>query len=257
MISELNQINLNPNERIDDLLAGGLKIIQDKTQFCFSLDAVLLAHFATVKRNARGLDLGTGTGVLPLLLSPRIAHIDALEINPVMASLAQRNVRLNKLEDKISVHEGDLCRIESYCRAGSMDFVVSNPPYRQIDQGLINTLDGVAKARHEITAKLDDVVRAAGYALKNRGRFAMVHLPERLGEIMVAFRKHRIEAKRLRFVQPKKDKSPNIVLIEGIKEGAPGGLQVEPVLIVHEDNGSYTEPLLKYYYPDKVKNAHD
>ncbi len=252
MTSELNKIKLNPNERLDDLLAGGLKIIQDKTQFCFSLDAVLLAHFATVKKNARGLDLGTGTGVLPLLLSQRTNHIDALEINPVMAALAQRNVQLNKLEDKITVHEGDLCQIERYCRAGSMDFVVSNPPYRQIDQGLINTLDGVAQARHEITAKLDDVVRAAGFALKNRGRFAMVHLPERLGEIMVAFHKYKIEAKRLQLVQPKRDKAPNIVLIEGIKEGALGGLQVEPALIVHEDNGDYTRPLMEYYYPDRI-----
>ena len=252
MTSEPNEIKLNPNERLDDLLAGGLKIIQDKTQFCFSLDAVLLAHFATVKKNARGLDLGTGTGVLPLLLSQRTGHIDALEINPVMAALAQRNVLLNKLEDKITVHEGDLCQIEQYCRAGSMDFVVSNTPYRQIDQGLINTLNGVAQARHEITAKLDDVVRAAGFALKNRGRFAMVHLPERLGEIMVAFHKYKIEAKRLRLVQPKRDKAPNIVLIEGIKEGAPGGLKVEPVLVVHEDNGDYTRPLMEYYYPDRI-----
>lgn len=243
---------LNENERIDDLLAGGLKIIQHKNEFCFSLDAVLLAHFATVRKNSYGLDLGTGTGVIPLLLSPRVRKMEALEINPVTAEIAVRNMQLNNLADKIRVQQGDLCRIEQYYKAGSMDFVVSNPPYRQINQGQLNLLDGVARARHEITAKLDDVVRAASYVLKYRGRFAMVHLPERLGEIMVAFHKYKIAAKRLRLVQPKRDKLPNIVLIEGVKDGAPGGLKVEPVLVVHEDNGDYTKPLLAYYYPDRL-----
>lgn len=243
---------LNENERIDDLLAGGLKIIQNKNEFCFSIDAVLLAHFATVRKNHCGLDLGTGTGVIPLLLSPHIKQMEALEINPVTEKIAVRNVQLNGLEDKIHVQQGDLCCIERYYKAGSMDFVVSNPPYRQINQGHVNALDGVARARHEITAKLDDVVRAASYVLKYRGRFAMVHLPERLGEIMVVFNKYKIEAKRLRLVQPKYDKSPNIVLIEGIKEGALGGLKVEPTLIVHEDSGDYTREILRYYYPDRL-----
>lgn len=248
---------LKENERIDDLLAGGLKIIQHNNEFCFSLDAVLLSHFATVRKNQKGLDLGTGTGVIPLLLSPYVKHMDALEINPVTAEIAMRNMKLNNLEDKIQVQQGDLCRIEDYYKQGSMDFVVSNPPYRQINQGHINLLDGVARARHEITAKLDDVVRAASYVLKYHGRFAMVHLPERIGEIMVVFHKYKIEAKRLRLVQPKRNKSPNIVLIEGIKEGAPGGLKVEPTLIVHEDNGEYTKPLLKYYYPDRLGKVED
>lgn len=248
---------LNENECIDDLLTGGLKIIQHKNEFCFSLDAVLLAHFATVRQNSYGLDLGTGTGVIPLLLSSRVRKMEALEINPVTAEIAVRNMQLNNLADKICVQKGDLCRIEQYYKAGSMDFVVSNPPYRQINQGQLNLLDGVARARHEITAKLDDVVKAASYVLKYRGRFAMVHLPERLGEIMVAFHKYKIAAKRLRLVQPKRDKSPNIVLIEGVKDGAPGGLKVEPVLVVHEDNGDYTEPLLAYYYPDRLSEREE
>ena len=248
---------LNENERIDDLLTGGLKIIQHKNEFCFSLDAVLLAHFATVRQNSYGLDLGTGTGVIPLLLSSRVRKMEALEINPVTAEIAVRNMQLNNLADKICVQKGDLCRIEQYYKAGSMDFVVSNPPYRQINQGQLNLLDGVARARHEITAKLDDVVKAASYVLKYRGRFAMVHLPERLGEIMVAFHKYKIAAKRLRLVQPKRDKSPNIVLIEGVKDGAPGGLKVEQVLVEHEDNGDYTEPLLAYYYPDRLSEREE
>ncbi len=251
MISDWN-LNLKENERIDDLLAGGLKIIQNNKEFCFSIDAVLLAHFVTVRKNAKGLDLGTGTGVIPLLLSNRAMKMDALEINPVTCEIAKRNMVMNRLQDKICVQEGDLCKIKEYYKPQSMDFVVSNPPYRQINQGHLNILDGVARARHEITATLDDVVRAGSFVLKRKGRFAMVHLPERLGEIMVAFHKYNIEAKRLQLVQPKRDKAPNIVLIEGVKEGAPGGLSVEPALIVHEDNGDYTRKLMEYYYPDRL-----
>ena len=165
MISDWN-LNLKENERIDDLLAGGLKIIQNNKEFCFSIDAVLLAHFVTVRKNAKGLDLGTGTGVIPLLLSNRAMKMDALEINPVTCEIAKRNMVMNKLQDKICVQEGDLCKIKEYYKPQSMDFVVSNPPYRQINQGHLNILDGVARARHEITATLDDVVRAGSFVLK-------------------------------------------------------------------------------------------
>lgn len=249
--------NLNENERLDDLLTGGLKIIQNTQEFCFSLDAVLLAHFALVRKNNCGVDLGTGTGVIPLLLSSHVKQIDAIEINPTMANLAKRNVELNQLEDKIQIKQGDFCQIQEYYPERCMDFVISNPPYRQVNHGNINQLSGVARARHEITAKLDDVVKAASYLLKGRGRFAMVHLPERLGEIMVAFNKYHIEAKRMQLVQPKRDKAPNILLIEGVKDGALGGLKVEPTLIVHEDNGDYTPKLMEFYYPDKLKNIED
>ena len=258
MTSEINNKladNLQEGERIDDLLTGGLKIIQNKNEFCFSLDAVLLAHFVTVRKNACGLDLGTGTGVIPLLLSSKVQKMYALEINEVTAKIAKRNVIMNKLTDKIAVSHGDLCEIEKYYTHQSMDFVVSNPPYRQLNQGHLNLLNGVARARHEITAKLDDVVKSASFVLKSKGRFAMVHLPERLGEIMVTMHKYNIEPKRLQLVQPKKDKSPNIVLIEGIKYGASGGLKVEPALIVHEDNGDYTPKLMEYYYPDRLEKA--
>lgn len=246
---------LNEFERLDDLLAGGLKIIQNTQEFCFSLDAVLLAHFARIRKRSCGIDLGTGTGVIPLLLSSYVQKIDAIEINSTMAELAKRNVALNHLEDKITIKQGNFCHIENYYPERCMDFVISNPPYRQLNQGVINKLSGVARARHELTATLDDVVKAASYLLKGRGRFAMVHLPERLGEIMVAFHKYHIEAKRMQLVQPKRDKAPNILLIEGIKDAAPGGLKVAPSLIVHEDNGDYTPKLMELYYPDKlIKN---
>ncbi len=240
---------LKEHERLDDLLVSGLKIIQNEREFCFSLDAVLLAHFVHVKKRAVGVDLGTGTGVMPLLLSQRAELIHAIELNSVTADLARRNVALNNLEKKIIVHEGDYCSIEKAYAPQFADFVIANPPYRPLRQGNINELDGVAKARHEITATLFDVVRAGAYCLKFGGRFAMVHLPERLGEIMVAMHEQRIEAKRLRFVQPKADRAPNMLLIEGVYGGALGGLRVDTPLIVHEPDGSYTKELLHYYYP--------
>ena len=242
---------LKPGERIDDLLVGGMKIIQNANEFCFSLDAVLLAHFASAKAHYQVLDLGTGTGVIPLLLSRRVRHIEALELNSVMAELASRNVALNSLQAKISVCQGDLCDIREFYPPEFADLVVSNPPYRPLCQGNLNNLDGVARARHEITATLNDVVRSARYALKFRGRFAMVHLPERLGEILVAMHENQLEPKRLQFVHPKIDKKPNMVLVEAVAGGKPGGLLVEPPLVAHDEAGNYTETVRKYFYEEQ------
>ncbi len=242
--------DLKPFERIDDLLTDGLKIIQNENEFCFSLDAVLLAHFANVHRKDCGLDLGTGTGVIPLLLANKAAKIHALEINPVTADIAKRNVILNNLSEKIIVQQADYRNIKEIFSAQFADFVIVNPPYRPLQKGYINDIDGVAKARHEITATLADVIAAAHYTLRFHGRFTMVHLPERLAEIIVQMRQNNIEPKRIRFVQPKTDKPPNMVLIEGVHGGAIGGLKVDRSLIVHNDDGTYTEELIKYYYPD-------
>lgn len=243
-------MKLNPFERIDDLLTDGLKIIQNEKEFCFSLDAVLLAHFVHVRKNSCGVDLGTGTGVLPLLLAKQVQKMYAVEINPVTADLAKRNVAMNDLADKITVREGDFRRLKDFYKPEFADFVVANPPYRPAEHGNINNVEGVAKARHEITATLSDVIKAARYVLKFHGRFAMVHLPERLAEIIVQMDRNNIAPKRLRFVQPKKDRQPNMVLIEGIAGGAQGGLKVDVPLIIHKDDGSYTDELMKYYYPE-------
>ena len=164
-----------------------------------------------------------------------------------MAELARRNMALNGLAEKIQVQQGDYRRIGELYEAESFDLVLVNPPYRPVNHGQQNALRGVARARHEVTATLADVVRAARYALKFRGRLAMVHLPERLGEILVALHENQLEAKRLCFVQPKADKDPNMVLIEAVVGAAPGGLKVERPLIVHGTDGSYTEEVLKYY----------
>ncbi len=243
----MRSIELKENERLDDLIISGRKIIQNEKEFCFSLDAVLLAHFPRLKRQQHVLDLGTGTGVMPLLIADEVAQIEAVELRPVMADIAARNVWLNELEDKIHVCEGDYRQIRDLYAAGSFDLVIANPPYRPLRHGQENRLQGVTRARHEVTAALDDVIQAASYALRFGGYFAMVHIPERLGEILVAMHANRIEAKRLQMVQPGAGKTPNMMLIEGIAGGNPGGLRVSPPLIVHEEDGSYTPEVLQYY----------
>lgn len=244
---KMMNIELQANERLDDLVKSGRKIIQNEAEFCFSLDAVLLAQFPNYKKSFRVLDLGTGTGVMPLLIADEVREIQAVEINPVMAELAARNMRLNGLEEKITVRRGDYREIRELYAPESFDLVLVNPPYRPVNHGQQNALHGVARARHEVTATLADVVWAARYALKFRGRLAMVHLPERLGEILVALHENQLEAKRVCFVQPKPDRDPNMVLIEAVVGAAPGGLKVSRPLIVHAADGSYTEEVLKYY----------
>ena len=164
---------LREHERLDDLMRSGRKIIQDTREFCFSLDAVLLAHFPHYRSRQRVLELGTGTGVIPLLIADEVAHVEAVEISPVMAELAARNVYMNELEARISVRQGDYREIRTLYPAESFDTVLANPPYRPVAHGQVNKMSGVARARHEFTARLVDVVRAARYALKFGGHGGM------------------------------------------------------------------------------------
>ncbi len=242
----MRAVNLKEHERLDDLMKSGRKIIQNTQEFCFSLDAVLLAHFPRLYPRQSVLELGTGTGVIPLLIADEVAHVEAIELSPVMAELASRNVYMNELEQKISVREGDYRVIRELYPAESFD-VLANPPYRPVAHGQVNKMSGVARARHEFTATLEDVVKAARYTLRFGGHFAMVHLPERLGEILVTLHEHQMEAKRLRMVQPKAGKAPNMMLIEAVVGASPGGLKVLPPLIVHEEDGSYTQEILAIY----------
>lgn len=241
------KIELKEHERIDDLIKSGRQIIQHEKEFRFSLDAVLLAHFPRYHSRDKVLDLGTGTGVMPLLIADMVQQIEAVEINPVMADIARRNMELNGLTDKVRVCEGDYRQIKELYKPESVDVVLANPPYRPAAHGNLNKLSNVARARHEITATLADVVRAARYVLRFRGHFFMVHLPERLGEIIVAMHEQQMEIKRLQFVQPKREREPNMVLIEGVVGAVKGGLKVMTPLIVHEEDGGYTPELLKYY----------
>ena len=240
------QAALHPNERVDDLSLGGRQIIQRTDEFCFSMDAVLLAHFPQLTGRERVLDLGTGTGVIPLLVADHAAHITAVELNPVQAELAARNVRLNHLTDKITVQEGDYRDPPALFACGAYDLVFSNPPYRPVTSGALS-MGARAAARHELTATLADTVHAASYALRHGGRLAMVHLPERLGEIVLALHAEHLAVKRLRMVQSRADKAPNLMLIEAVKGAALTGMRHEPALIVRDAEGNYTDEIRRIY----------
>lgn len=247
----IGETELKPGERVDDLIINDLKLIQHPDEFCFSLDAVLLAHFASVRPGGAAIDLGAGTGVIGLLILARgAATVTGLEINPAMADMARRSACLNGLEDRLSIIHGDLRRVKEFFPSGGCELIVSNPPYRPVGGGYISPNDRVAIARHELTASLADVVAAAKYLVKYRGRFAMVHLPERLAEITHAMCQAGIEPKRLQFVYPAINKKPNMVLIEGVR-GANPGMDVLPPLIVYTNDGSYSEDIMKIYRQDR------
>ena len=243
----MNKVCLKVNERLDDLLIKKLKIIQDETEFCFSIDAVLLSHFTTFKNKAKVVDLGTGTGIIPLLLSARgFNEVVGLELNPKTADMAQRSFALNNLSDNLKVLNIDLKEATTYLQANHYDIVTCNPPYWSKDQGKISDNKNIVMARHELTVTLEEIIKTARRLLKYHGRFSMIHLPERLTEIMTLLAKYKIEPKRLQLVQPFINKKPNLIMIEGIV-GAKSGLEImEPFIIYKEDN-TYTEMLNQYY----------
>ena len=235
-------------ERIDDLGINGYQIIQKEQGFCFGMDAVLLSDFAQVKNGGRVLDLGTGTGILPILMEAKTkaVHLTGLEIQPEMAEMAARSVKLNHLEDKIEIVEGDIKEASAIFSHDSFDTITSNPPYMIGQHGLRNPDMPKAIARHEVLCNLDDVVSQASKVLKERGRFYMVHRPFRLAEIMNVLTKYRLEPKRMQLVYPYIDREPNMVLIETLK-GGNSRITVEPPLIVYKEPGVYTENILKIY----------
>ncbi|WP_302816908.1 tRNA1(Val) (adenine(37)-N6)-methyltransferase [Selenomonas flueggei] len=236
----------HPQERMDDLCMGGRHIIQRMDMFCFSMDAVLLAHFPTLTGHECVLDLGTGTGIIPLLIADRTAAVTAVELDPVQAELAVRNAALNGLTEKITVREGDYRDPSALFSCGAYDLVFANPPYRPVGHGALS-MGGRAAARHEITATLADVVRAAAYALRHGGRLAMVHLPERLGEIIPALHAAGLAMKRLRMVQPCAERPPHLLLMEAVRGASPAGMRHEPALIVRNAEGNYTDEIRAIY----------
>jgi len=240
---------INEYERVDDLHRNSYKIIQDPKRFCFGIDAVLLSGFARVKKGERVLDLGTGTGIIPILLEAKTmgAHFTGLEIQEESAEMAKRSIALNELEEKIDIILGDIKEASNFFADKNFDVVTSNPPYMNEGGGLINPHSAKAIARHEVLCSLEDVVVAAGKVLRVGGRFYMIHRPHRLTDIMVFFRQYKLEPKRLRFIQPFQDKAPTMVLIEGVKGGNPG-IKVEPPLIVYSEPGKYTQEVYDIYY---------
>ncbi len=241
------KIFLREGERLDDLMRSGRTIIQNQNEFCFSMDSVLIAHFPKFKKNARVIDLGTGTGVIPLLIADDVKEICAVELNSCMADLARRNVELNGLSEKILVVEGDYRKHRELFKAESFDAAIANPPYTPITDGEANKISGIARARHEFTATLEDVVTAARYVLKFHGAFYMIHLAARLCEIVDALHRHQMEMKRLRLIQPKAGRDANLIMLEAVVGANAGNLKILPPLIVHKDDGSYTDEIYKIY----------
>lgn len=236
-------------ERIDDLQRNGYRIIQDPDRFCFGIDAVLLSDFAKAKMGDKVIDLGTGTGIIPILMEARYPEANqyiGLEIQKESAEMATRSVALNGLEKKITIVNGDIKEITSLFPKASFEVVTSNPPYMIDHHGLQNEDSEMAIARHEIKCSLEDVVVAAKNMLKPRGRFYMVHRPFRLAEIFYCMKNNGLEPKRMRLVHPYVDKEPNMVLIEAVRGGKPR-LTIEKPLVVYEKSGVYTKEIYEIY----------
>ena len=242
------EITLKENEKIEDLQCKGLKIIQNKKWFCFGMDAVLLTNYCDIKNNSKIVDLGTGTGIIPILLSGKRNYAEAygLEIQPEVAEMAERSVKLNALQDRIKILNIDLKNALEYLDADSFDAVISNPPYKLNNSGIINPDDKKAISRHEIKCTLEDVVSIASQLLKQYGRFYMVHRPDRLADIICLLRKYRLEPKQIRFVHPKVKAKPNMILIRASKNGNPE-LKFDPPLYIYDNEGNYTEDVYEIY----------
>ncbi|MDD3401993.1 MAG: tRNA1(Val) (adenine(37)-N6)-methyltransferase [Hespellia sp.] len=240
---------LRAGERLDDLQIKGYEIIQNPGKFCYGMDAVLLSDFVKVKCGETMLDLGTGTGILPILLEAKTkgAHFTGLEIQEESAEMARRSVLHNHLEEKIDIVTGDIKEAAMIFPQRFFDVITTNPPYMIDEHGLTNQKDAIRIARHEVLCGLDDVLRESAKMLHpGKGRFYMVHRPFRLVEILMKMSRYGIEPKRMRLVHPYVDKEPNMVLIEGVR-GARPRMTVERPLIVYEKDRSYTAEILRIY----------
>lgn len=243
-------VELKENERIDDLEWEDLKIIQDKNGFCFGIDSVLLADFAkNIKMNSIVADLGTGTGIISILLSKRakLKKIIGIEIQKEVADMAKRSIELNQLENMIEIRNIDIKEIDKYYERNFFDAIVTNPPYKKLKTGLVN--DNMKKfiSRHEIKCSLEDIVEKSYKMLKDKGEIYMVHRVDRFIDVVDVFRKNRIEPKIIRFVYPKIDKKPNLFLIKGVKNANSSVIIEEPLIVYNKDN-CYTDEILKIYH---------
>ena len=243
------KVELKESERIDDLEFKGLKIIQNERGFCFGIDSVLLSDFAkNIKKNGLVLDLGTGTGIIPILLCGKteLKKIIGVEIQKEVSDMAKRSSKLNNLEDRFQVLNEDILNLNKIYENQTFDAIVTNPPYKKKDTGIINEDERKIISRHEITAKLEDFIKVSKDLLKDKGEFYMVHRPERLVDIFSLLRKYKIEPKELRFVYSNINKPPKLVLVKGIKNSK-SFLKVDKNLYIYDDKGNYTNEILKIY----------
>ena len=246
-------IELEANERIDDLEFKNLKIIQNKDGFCFGIDSVLLSDFAkNIKKDSMVLDLGTGTGIIPILLcgKTKLKKVTGIELQEEVAKMAKKSIKLNNLEDKFNVINENILNLNKIYENQTFDVIVSNPPYKKKDTGITNENEKKIISRHEISASLEDFIKISKDLLKDKGEFYMVHRPERLVDIFELMRKYKIEPKEIRFIFSKKDEEPKIVMIKGVKN-AKSFLKVYPNLYIYDEKGNYTHEVKEIYELEK------
>ena len=245
---------LKENERIDDLQTKGFRIIQNSKGFCFGIDAVLLANYVSLKKNAKVVDFGTGTGIIPILIAAKstTSKIEALEIQVEAADMARRSVVLNNLEERINVLNIDLKLADKYLKINSFDVVTTNPPYMHAN-GIVNMEEAKTISRHEVKCKLEDVVKMAAKLLKHNGKFYMIHRPQRIVDIILYCRKYKLEPKKLQFIQPTREKKPNLLIVECTKAARPEVIVLDPLIIYDEDR-NYTKNVVNMYKRRNIEN---
>lgn len=245
-------IELLQDEAIDDLQLDNLYLIQKKQGFRFGIDAVLLSNFANVKNKHRVIDLCTGTGIVPFLIYGKYKpkEVVGIEIQEDMVEMAIRSSKYNEIEDVVSFKNADLKDIKYLSSLGTFDVLTVNPPYKLNNSGIVNLDDKLAIARHEIMCSLEDVIVASRKLLKDNGRMFIVHRPERLIDIFELMRKYKIEPKRVQMVQSSINKAPNIVLVEGQRDGG-AYLKWEKPIYVYNEDGTYSEEINKIYGREK------
>ncbi len=244
------EVKLKENERIDDLEYKGLKIIQNKNGFCFGIDSVLLSDFAKeIRNNSKVLDLGTGTGILCILLSAKtkLQKIYGVDVQEEVVEMAKRSVALNHLDNQIEIIHKNIKELGEIFEKNSFDSIVTNPPYKKINTGKTNEKENKFISRHEVTATLEDFIRISFDLLKDKGSFYMVHRPERLAEMIFTLKKYKLEPKRIRFVHSTYEEEPKLVLIKAVKN-AKEFIKVEKPLIIYNGNGDYSEEILEIYH---------
>ena len=243
------EIKLNENEKIEDLQFKNLKIIQNKKGFCFGLDSVLLANFASkLKKEAKVLDLGTGTGIIAILLcgKSKLKEIIGVEIQKEVYEMAKKSIQLNNIENKFKIINEDILNLFKILEKNSFDVIVTNPPYKEKGTGISNEEPKKQISKHETTASLEDFIKISKDFLKDKGEFYIVHRPERLVDILNNMRKYKIEPKEMQFVCSNENSEPKLVLIKGIKNAKPF-LNIQKNLYVYDENGNYSEEINKIY----------
>ncbi|WMJ79978.1 tRNA1(Val) (adenine(37)-N6)-methyltransferase [Clostridium sp. MB40-C1] len=244
----MNRSLVMKDETLDDLQLKGLHVIQKKEGFRFGVDAVLLANFAKVKKGDNVIDLCSGTGIIPFIIAGKTeaAKISGIEIQEEMVEMANRSVEFNSLQEKMDFIQGDLTNLQFIKKLPKADVVTVNPPYKLQNSGLVNPSDKMAIARHEVCCNLEDVIIACRILLKDNKRMYMVHRPDRVVDIITLMRKHKIEPKRIQMVHPNTKKAPNIVLIEGQRDGG-AFLKWEKPIYVYNDEGGYSKEIEEIY----------